>query len=124
MSRKLMLPAICASAALAAACASAPDRETVAALTAAQTSIDHAVDAGAADDSRHALHMAREKLEQARTAADHGDDAVAQRLADESGADATFAAADARAAAAKTSAEEIEKSLQALREEATRTTPR
>lgn len=112
----LVLSATCM--ALGAGCSSGP--RPVEQLTRASTLIEQAEKTGAARFAAADLEQARGKLSRAQTAADDGDQETALRLAKEAAVDAELAQARSAAAEAKNSEEELERSLQSLREEAAR----
>lgn len=103
--------ALCAMA----SCASTP-RPTEA-MTRAQTSIDEADQAEARRFDPAGLGSAKEKLAQAKTAADKGDALTANRLAEQAALDAQLAAAKGRSASASKAAEEVRASIATLRAE-------
>ena len=99
-------------------CSSGP--RPVEQLARASTLIEQAEKTGAARFAAADLEQARGKLSRAETAADDGDQETALRLAKEAALDAELAQARSAAAEAKNSEEELERSLQTLREEAER----
>lgn len=109
-----------AAIATLAGCASEPQRPS-AELTRARTVIDQAEKKGdtqqfAASD----LQQARDKLTQAELASKDGRNAEAERLAMQASLDAEYASAKAGNAEAQKAAEELERSIEALRQEAAR----
>jgi hypothetical protein len=104
---------------LAASCAGAPERP-VEQLTRAKTLIDQAEKTGASRFAAAELERARSKLSAAETAASEGEQETARQLATEAALDAEYAAALAKAGEARKAAEEVEKSVESLREESTR----
>ena len=104
---------------LAASCASTPERP-VEQLTRAKTLIDQAEKTGAPRFAAAEIERARSKLNAAEAAASEGKQETSRQLATEAALDAEYAAALAAAAEAKQAAEEVEKSLESLREEAAR----
>lgn len=101
-----------------AGCSSGP--RPIAELARANTLIEQAEKTGAARFAAADVEQARGKLSRAETAADDGDQETALRLAKEAAVDAELAQARSAAAEAKDSEEELERSLQTLREEAER----
>jgi len=65
--------------------------------------------------------LAREKLEKARAAMRNGDNLEARRLAEEAKVDAVLAETKSHTAQRQTAAEEIQRDIDAIREEAART---
>jgi hypothetical protein len=105
---------------LAASCGGAPERP-VEELTRAKTVIDQAEKSGGASRFAAAeLERARSKLNAAEAAASEGETETARQLAAEAALDAEYAAALAAAGEAKQAAEEVEKSVESLRDEAAR----
>jgi hypothetical protein len=82
-----------------------------------RSTIAEADQAGASESAPLLLRNARQKLQQAETAAADGDMERAQFLADEAAVDAELAAATARAANAQTAVDELRESVRVLREE-------
>ncbi len=118
MNRHTLLAASLAGALALAGCASQPERPS-AEMTRAQTVIDQAEKKAetqqfAASD----LQQARDKLNQAELAAKDGRNAEAERLAMQASLDAEYASAKAGNAEAEKAAEELERSIEALRQEA------
>jgi len=99
-----------------AGCSGNPPRPTEA-MTRAQTSIDQADQAEARRFDPANLDSAKEKLSQAKTAADKGDTRNANRLAEQAELDADLAAARGRSASAAKAAEEVRASTETLRAE-------
>jgi hypothetical protein len=108
-----------AAVAVVAGCAGQPERP-VAQLTRASTLIEQAERTGAARFAAADIEQARGKLSRAEAAAEEGDQAAALRLAQEAAVDAELAQARASAAEAKQAEQELQQSLQTLREEAGR----
>jgi transposase-like protein len=102
-----------------AACASNAPRPTEA-MTRAETSVEQADQAGARRFDPATLDMSKQKLAQAKTAADKGDARTASQLSEQAELDAELAAARARSASAKTAAAEVRASLETLRAEIAR----
>jgi len=103
-------------------CASDP-KPPSASLQGAEVAIGRAEDAGAAESAALELRTARENLNAAQAKA-HGDDkedmVEAKRLAEKATADAEVATAKANAAQAEAANQEIQNSIDALREETSR----
>jgi septal ring factor EnvC (AmiA/AmiB activator) len=100
------------------ACASAP--MPVDKLAVAQTAVQRAEQAQAAQFAQVELATARNKLTAAQAAADKRDAEMAARLADQADVDAQLAEATARAKQQEQLVTEMDKSLQDLRNEALR----
>jgi hypothetical protein len=100
-------------------CAGPPERP-VEELTRAKTLIEQAEKTGAPRFAAAELERARGKVAVAETAAARGDQETARRLAAEAALDAEYAAALAAAGEAKLAADEVQKSVESLREEAAR----
>ncbi|NJO12472.1 MAG: DUF4398 domain-containing protein [Gammaproteobacteria bacterium] len=108
-------------AVFASACASAP--APTAKLAVAEQAVKRAEDAGAAQYAAGELTLAREKLERANAQAEKGSSesvSEAARLADQAVVDARLAEARTRSAKGEKAVAELEDSLRALREEASR----
>lgn len=106
----------------ATGCASGPERPNQE-LARAEASIKQAERSGAREFGAAELDTAREKLAQARAAV--GDDnAVAARYAAEAALDAELAAAMTRNRKAQLSVEELQQSIETLREEIARSQAR
>lgn len=101
---------------LLAACASVPLPPTEA-LKAAEQAIASAEKARVADYASPELGQAREKLTAANAAVQKEDMVVAQRLAEQSRADAELALAKSDAAKAKTVNDEMKNSTEAMKQE-------
>ena len=110
----LLLPLV-----VAAGCAATPERP-VEELTRARTVIEQAEKSGATQHASAELERARSKLNAAEAAASDGKLESARQLAAEAALDAEFASALAAAAESRNAAEELEKSVEALRQEAAR----
>jgi septal ring factor EnvC (AmiA/AmiB activator) len=102
------------------ACASAP--MPVGKLAVAQSSVQRAEQAQAAQFAQVELNAARTKLAAAQAAADDSDAEVAARLADQADVDAQLAEATARAKQQQQLVAEMDASLRALRNETLRGT--
>ncbi len=89
-------------------------------LARAKTLIDQADSANVQRYAAADLEQARDKLQAAEKAAADDENAVARNRANEAAADAELATARARAREAQQAAEETQKNLEALREEAHR----
>ena len=103
----------------AAACSSMPE-ETARDLGRARAIGDVAEQADAQQFAAADLSRAREKLREAEMAAAEDELEIANRLAAEAELDAELAAARARTGKAEASAAELEKGVDALRDEASR----
>lgn len=114
--------AAAALATLAAGCATAPSRPTEA-FVRAHAAIEQAERSGAAEYAPTYLLAAREKLAQAEGESSRSPTTVhAARLADEARVDAELAGERALAKKAEVAANEVDKSVDALRIEADRPT--
>lgn len=98
------------------ACASTPQPPTEA-IQAAETAITNAEKARVADYASPELGEARENLTAARSAVTAEKMALAERLAEQSQANAQLASAKAEAAKAKVVNEEMQKSIDTLKQE-------
>jgi predicted nucleic acid-binding Zn-ribbon protein len=110
-----VVPALVLTAGLGA-CASnetRPERE----LVLAEAGIDQARQAGAAQHGSAELGAAQDKLNQARVAAERDEMPTARRLAQQAALDAELAAAKARNRKAEISVQELNDTIEALREE-------
>lgn len=112
----LRLPAAAAVLFALAGCASAPKPPTEA-LQAAEQAIANAEKSRVADYASPELGEAREKLTAARSAVDKEQMVLAQRLAEQSRADAELASAKAEVAKARAVNEEMQKSTNTLKQE-------
>ena len=117
----LRLGAAAAALLALAACASTPVPPTEA-LQAAETAISNAEQARIADYASPELGVAREKLTAARAAVEKEEMDLAQRLAEQSRAEAELASAKAEAAKAKAVNDEMRKSTDSLKQEMQRNT--
>lgn len=115
---------VAACAALAALTGCATTRMPTDHFALAQASIERAAQAGATELAPVELQAAREKLAAAE-ASPHNSAGViaAARLADEADVDAHVAEASAQAARSRRAALELDRSLDALRAEASRSAP-
>ena len=102
-----------------ASCAGSPERPVVE-LTRAKTLVDQAEKSGAPRFAAAELERARNKVAAAESAASNGEQETARRLATEAALDAEYASALASAGEAKQAEEEIQKSVESLRDEAAR----
>lgn len=100
-------------------CASTGDRPD-AELASARTSIAQAEQAGANEHGAEPLTSAREKLSAAQAAVARDEMVVAQRLAEEAALDAELAGAMARNRKAELAVEELNDTIEVLREEIAR----
>jgi len=110
----LLLPLV-----VAVGCGSTPERP-VEELTRARTLIEQAEKTGAQQHAAAQLERARSKLNAAEAAASDRKLESARQLAAEAALDAEYASALAAAAESRNAAEELEKSVEALRQEAAR----
>ncbi|HLU05398.1 MAG TPA: DUF4398 domain-containing protein [Woeseiaceae bacterium] len=105
--------------AILCACASGPDRPFQD-LARAEASIEQADQTGAREYGATELAAARDKLAKARAAADSDDNVVASRYAKEAAVDAELATAITRNRKAELAVEELNRSIETLREEIAR----
>ncbi len=89
-------------------------------MSRAKTLIEQAEQQGAQQFAGAELERARQKLSQADGAVKRGDTAEAARLSLQAGVDAELAAAKTRSAQASKSADELDRSVESLRQEAAR----
>lgn len=101
------------------ACASSPDRPFQD-LARAEASIEQADRSGAQEYGATELDAARDKLAKARAAADSGENLAASRYAREAAVDAELATAMTRNREAELAVEELNRSIETLREEIAR----
>jgi hypothetical protein len=95
-------------------------RPPTAKVATADVAIRQAEEAEAPEYAPLELRLAREKLEKARRAMDDDEDERARRLSEEAFVDAQLAQAKARAEKARRHADEMERSVEALKSEAER----
>lgn len=114
---RLMLVAV--PLATLAACASSPERPFQE-LARAEASIEQAERYNAREFGAAELDAAREKFARARSAADDGDNLVAARLAREAAVDAELATAITRNRQSEQAVEELNRSIETLRQEIAR----
>jgi hypothetical protein len=119
MSPRRWIPAFAVLLVFVASCAGSPERPVME-LTRAKTLIDQAEKTGAPRFAAAELERARNKVAAAESAASNGEQETARSLATEAALDAEYAAALASAAEAKQAEEEIQKSVESLRDEAAR----
>ncbi|MDP9199080.1 MAG: DUF4398 domain-containing protein [Pseudomonadota bacterium] len=119
MSLRRWIPAFVLPLVVVASCAGSPERPVME-LTRAKTLIDQAEKTGAPRFAAAELERARNKVAAAESAAANGEQETARRLATEAALDAEYAAALASAGEAKQAEEEIQKSVESLRDEAAR----
>lgn len=120
---RLALPGILILAILfLGACASSgPSVATVdQSLTKASAAVSEAQEAGAQENAPLAFSEAQDKLQSAQKAKAEGDHEKALQLAEEAEVDAQYAQAKALSAKAEKAAEELQESIQTLREEINR----
>lgn len=108
----------CAAALVAVGCATAPPPNEQ--LAVAKDSVQRAESAGAVDLAPVEMAAARDKLTRAEQAAAHRDAVPATELAEQADVDAKLAEATAQEHRSHKAAMELDASLQALRNEATR----
>jgi hypothetical protein len=114
--RHLAMTAIAVSSFVAAGCASGPDIADTG-IARAEATIDNAAGTGAAEFASTELENARQKLVQAKLAAEQGDEELAARLAQEAEIDAQVAMARAEHAEAEEAVREVQQGTEALRRE-------
>lgn len=117
--RIVQLVCLVSGALLLAACATKPAPPTDE-LAVARSAIDYAVESSARDSAPEELAQARSKLNLAEQAMDSRNYAVAQQLAVEAEAAARLADFKARNSATRRTVNELESSIQALRDELAR----
>jgi Domain of unknown function (DUF4398) len=105
-----------------AACAAAPERPA-AELSRAQALVQTAEQQGAQEFAGAELERARGKLTQAEALADEGEGEQSLRLAQQAAIDAEVAAAKAAAGKSRKAADELDRSIETLRNEAARSQP-
>jgi chromosome segregation ATPase len=118
--QRMAIPIVLTGLAVCAGCAgndTVPFRED---LARAESSVDHAEEAGAFEHGSAEFNMARDKLTAAEDAAEDGDEELAARLATEAELDAELASAIAERAEAQAAVAELRESIQTLREELNR----
>lgn len=119
---------LAASAALmtfVAGCAHQPSADAVAQVARSQTSIQQAEQAGAGQAALQDLQTARDKLRQAQEALDkksEKDDLRALHLAQQAELDAQYAAAKAQSSRQREAVQELQRSIESLRQEVSRRT--
>ena len=119
MNRRIVTISAVALAAALAGCASEPQRPS-AEMARAQTLIQEADKDSTQQYAAAELQQAHDKLNQAELASKDGRNAEAERLAMQAALDAEYATAKARNAEAQKSAEELDRSLESLRQESAR----
>jgi hypothetical protein len=120
--RSSLAGALLLAAGLALACASVPRPE--AELSAADLALRKAEQADAAHHAPLEMRKARDQYDAARRAVEDEDNLEARRLAEEAAVEAQLAESKARAARARTAADEIRADVEALRAEAQRAADR
>jgi Domain of unknown function (DUF4398) len=103
------------------ACSSVPPPEEQ--LATADAAVRGAEEANAASEAPAPLRRARDKLTQARDAMRNEEYVDARRLAEQAAVDAELAEVDARSKVAQENVDELRRSIQLLREEATQKAP-
>lgn len=114
------------AALLVGGCAHQPSAEAVAQVAKTQTSIQQAEQSGAMRSALQDLQAAKDKLQQAQVALEkktNKDDRRALYLAQQAELDAQYAAAKAQSDAQRQAADEVRRSIESLRQEASRTAP-
>lgn len=101
-------------------CSSNPPADVVAQMTRTETSVEQAEQAGAQQGALKELQDAKSKLADAREAFDKKDYKLTLRLAEQAQVDAQYAAAKAQTAREAQAAADAQKSIETLRQEATR----
>jgi len=115
---KRMVPALVAASFFGmAGCASNEPSPAGDRFALAESTIQRAEEAGAYEHGGAELTSAREKLSQAREAAEEGEVEMAGRLADEAQLDAELAMAMLQNAEAQAAVQELRDSIETLREE-------
>jgi hypothetical protein len=110
------------AAGLLQACAATPNVAADEKIAVAKSSMQRAEQAGAPQEAPAELSAARDKLTQAQKSNDDHKGAPAAALADQANVDAQVAEATARANHSHKAATEFDASLEALRQQAARTT--
>jgi Domain of unknown function (DUF4398) len=103
------------------ACSSVPAPEQQ--LANADTAVREAEEANAASEAPAPLRRAQDKLTQARAAMQAEEYVDARRLAEQAAVDAELAEVQARSTVAEENVEELRKSIELLRQEATQKAP-
>lgn len=103
------------------ACGTTPPPQTE--LAAAETAVEQAAEADAAEQAPGPFTLAQDKLARAQDAMEQEDYTTARRLAEQAEVDAQFAMAEARSEVAQARAEELRESIRILREEIERQRP-
>ena len=111
--------AVLAAVLVLAGCAGTPDVPEQA-LARAEIGIENAERSGARQFATEELDAARDKLTRARAAVDDEDMLAARRYAEQAALDAELAAAMARNHKAQASVDELDRSIEVLREEIAR----
>jgi Domain of unknown function (DUF4398) len=114
--RHVTMTSIVLTSLFAAGCASGPDIADTG-IARAEATIENAAGTGAAEFASTELDTAREKLVQAKLAAEQGDEALAARLAEEAEIDAQVAMARAEHAEAEEAVREVRQGTETLRRE-------
>jgi Domain of unknown function (DUF4398) len=120
MHRNIMTISAVALAAALTACATEPERPS-AEMARAQTLIQEADKGNTQQYAAAELQQAHDKLNEAERASKDGRNAEAERLAMQATLDAEYATAKARNGEAQKAAEELDRSLESLRQESART---
>jgi hypothetical protein len=103
------------------ACSSVPPPEQQ--LATADSAVREAEEANAASEAPAPLRRARDKLQEARNAMQAEEYVDARRLAEQAAVDAELAEVQARSTIAQENVEELRKSIELLRQEATQKAP-
>jgi hypothetical protein len=114
--RHLMMTSIAVASLVAAGCASGPSISDTG-IARAEATIENADGTGAAEFASTELETAREKLVQAKLAAEQGDEELAARLAEEAEIEAQVAMARAEHAEAEEAVREVRQGTETLRRE-------
>lgn len=111
---------LAATAGAVGACSTNPPQDVVEQMTRTQASIEQAQQSGAQQGALAELQLAKDKHTSAQQALDKRDYERALHLAQEAQVDAQYAAAKAQAEQAQAAAAQVQDSIRALRQEATR----
>jgi hypothetical protein len=111
--------AFCAAAVILSACATTPPPPT-ADMVRAKAAIEQAQRAGAREYATEYLNSSMAKMDSAEAASAKGDNGRASRLVEESYADAHLAQVMAQSAKSAKAAQDVDKSIQTLQQEANR----
>ncbi|MDQ3564653.1 MAG: DUF4398 domain-containing protein [Pseudomonadota bacterium] len=112
---RMDLPSICAMLVAIGGCVGAPPTDTV---SPAEVAVNRAIEVKAGEYAPLELRLAQESLEGARQAMNDEDYEQAHRLAETALVDAQLAEAKAQSEAARKQAQEIQSTIDTLRQEA------